>query len=854
MGWSVRRVNFIWVLVLAASPVLLRAQTTVVREGDGWYFFRGVVEPPYDWLSPAFDPAAAAWESGPTGIGYDDDDDATVLSDMQNSYLSVYLRINFEVPQGLQGFLWQFAVRYDDGFVAYVDGVEVARRGLSGSPPPFNEAAVDHEITVGAGQFDEVMLLLQPGSSEPLVLSPGIHTLAAQVHNTNLASSDLSFSAELRAQPFIVLSVEPRSGLLSGGNPVTISGLGFSTAESTTVFFGGVPSPAVTVVSSTELEATVPAATVPGTVDVEVEDSRGRVSLPGAYTYRGPGSGGLSFGSNQYARVGSDPGITAEGTFEFWVNRQDDFRNRWRTLVAAGNAQNADVLLFEIRSDGIRARQGQGGLVTLSGNAEVGEGEWHHVAYAFSGTTRSLYFDGRLVASDELAQALPAGARFRVGRPFGFGSSLTATLDSVRFWSVERSEDEILRALYREIEVAPGLAGSWPLEEGSGQIARGPGGTGTSLVLGETTNAEGSDPQWVTISDFPWFAVTAILPASGALSGGYPVQFFGTGFDAANPPRIFFGGSAALATTVADSWEMTVTVPGGAGFGAVDVAVEAAAGTITLPGAFTYEPEALYAFCREGKIWDYFLGTSQPPDDWTRPDFDPLANGWPSGPSGLGYADGDDATELPQMEGAILTLYARTDFWIWGNGSPINYLRLLVRYDDGYVAYLNGTEIARANIAGQPPRFDETASALHEITGGAGHFDEEIDVLAFKGALQEGKNTLAVEVHNGTLDSTDLSLSAELIYSAPGASFTRGDVDSEFPGLNITDAVKLLRFMFMGDSIPCLEAGDVEDDGRLTVTDAIRILRHLFRGEPAPPEPFLVPGPDLDDDPLDCQG
>lgn len=35
-------------------------------------------------------------------------------------------------------------------------------------------------------------------------------------------------------------------------------------------------------------------------------------------------------------------------------------------------------------------------------------------------------------------------------------------------------------------------------------------------------------------------------------------------------------------------------------------------------------------------------------------------------------------------------------------------------YDDAFVAYLNGTEIARANISGQPPLFNQASDGLHE--------------------------------------------------------------------------------------------------------------------------------------------
>ncbi len=64
----------------------------------------------------------------PAGIGYGDDDDSTVLTDMQSEYISVYMRRSFNVEDHTQVTGLTLAVNYDDGFVAYINGTEVARR------------------------------------------------------------------------------------------------------------------------------------------------------------------------------------------------------------------------------------------------------------------------------------------------------------------------------------------------------------------------------------------------------------------------------------------------------------------------------------------------------------------------------------------------------------------------------------------------------------------------------------------------------------------------------------------------------------------------------------------------------
>jgi hypothetical protein len=110
-------------------------------------------------------------------------------------------------------------------------------------------------------------------------------------------------------------------------------------------------------------------------------------------------------------------------------------------------------------------------------------------------------------------------------------------------------------------------------------------------------------------------------------------------------------------------------------------------------------------------------------------------------------------------------------------------LLLNVTYDDGFVAYLNGHEIGRANIEGNPPLFDQTAASTSSGS-------TEIDLLSLPdGFLVEGENTLALQGHNRSLTSSDLSLIPVLVGERinPGAPQTwavleQGDTARYFKG------------------------------------------------------------------------
>ncbi len=168
------------------------AGNILVRRGHVWKYWRGGRSPAAAWYLPEFDDGR--WQEGPSGFGYGDGDDATVLSDMRSGYLSLFTRTSFEAadPAALESIILR--VDYDDGFVAYLNGREVARAGLGqpGRPVPSNQSATpSHE----AGIPMEVDL----GAAAAL-LKPGRNCLAVQVHNNQLQSSDLSIAVEIESR------------------------------------------------------------------------------------------------------------------------------------------------------------------------------------------------------------------------------------------------------------------------------------------------------------------------------------------------------------------------------------------------------------------------------------------------------------------------------------------------------------------------------------------------------------------------------------------------------------------------------------------------------------------------------
>ena len=198
-GWNVCKVAPENVANPHASCGVQFTDTILVDYGPIRYFKgttnpteTGIDMPTIEWTELDFDDTAPGWISGFTSIGYGDGDDITRLSDMQNGYMSVFLRQEFTLNNidAIENLI--LSVEYDDGFVAYINGVEVTRSESmedKGTPPPYSLGADEHE-NEGAEPFNL-------NHARHLILEGETNVLAIQVHNRNLDSSDSSMGPRI---------------------------------------------------------------------------------------------------------------------------------------------------------------------------------------------------------------------------------------------------------------------------------------------------------------------------------------------------------------------------------------------------------------------------------------------------------------------------------------------------------------------------------------------------------------------------------------------------------------------------------------------------------------------------------
>src|SRR5207237_10568028 len=112
-----------------------------------------------------------------------------------------------------------------------------------------------------------------------------------------------------------------------------------------------------------------------------------------------------------------------------------------------------------------------------------------------------------------------------------------------------------------------------------------------------------------------------------------------------------------------------------------------------------------------------------------------------------------------QMNGVNSTAYIRVPFQV-PNPASLQSLTLRMMYDDGFVAWLNGHEVARRN-APVTPQWNSAATTSHPNYQAL--MFEEINISDQLNALRTGNNVLAIQGLNQSSGDTDIQIAPELV-------------------------------------------------------------------------------------------
>jgi hypothetical protein len=217
-----------------------------------------------------------------------------------------------------------------------------------------------------------------------------------------------------------------------------------------------------------------------------------------------------------------------------------------------------------------------------------------------------------------------------------------------------------------------------------------------------------------------------------------------------------------LVTFTAPPFEMTLTNLAAGTYSFKAVATD-------LPGATVASSVAQVVVSHDrflitpGAVWRYHDAGTDLLTAWRSPLYNDTA--WSAGPAQLGYGDEDEATVVsfgPDSSSKFITTYFRHSFELSDASACTNLTVHLLR-DDGGIVYLNGTEIFRDNMPAGSITFSTRASA--GATGG----DESTNYHAVgvnAALLRNGTNVVAVEIHQDSAGSSDLSFDLMLVAGA----------------------------------------------------------------------------------------
>ena len=191
-----------------------------------------------------------------------------------------------------------------------------------------------------------------------------------------------------------------------------------------------------------------------------------------------------------------------------------------------------------------------------------------------------------------------------------------------------------------------------------------------------------------------------------------------------------------------------------------DAIVEWRAGDHSLGGLASPPPTNSIVLVDTSSLWRFLDTGVAPSTAWKSNSFNDSS--WATGLAPFGYGDGDEATIVsygPAATNKFITTYFRRAFTI-ANTSLVHALTLRLLRDDGAVVYLNGAEVFRSNM---PTGAINSATLATNAVSGADETTLFQNAALDPARLVNGTNLIAVEIHQSSVGSSDLSFELQLL-------------------------------------------------------------------------------------------
>lgn len=242
------------------------------------------------------------------------------------------------------------------------------------------------------------------------------------------------------------------------------------------------------------------------------------------------------------------------------------------------------------------------------------------------------------------------------------------------------------------------------------------------------------------------------------------------------------------------------------------------------PEVILKSSERLLLFCGNGELKDvaehlevpfnsndcfrFTSGDSASYRNWNLPQFNDSS--WREGAGGIGYGDNDDQSVIPGSRKVLI----RKTFEI-KDPSQISFIKVVADYDDGFIAYINGVEVARRNIIRDAEGQFKPGSPREAVMF-AGKAPEAIYVPGnvVKKALIKGDNVYAIEVYSSDLE--DMSLVTNLVLGVASKEVTYRKVDESEAylrtGFSLKGGEELVLYNSSGGVSDQIKVADLEPD------------------------------------------
>ena len=231
---------------------------------------------------------------------------------------------------------------------------------------------------------------------------------------------------------------------------------------------------------------------------------------------------------------------------------------------------------------------------------------------------------------------------------------------------------------------------------------------------------------------------------------------------------------------------------------------------------------------------DYLVPTDSRVDSvWREPGFAAAAAGFSMGQAAIGYeADPDSRFAFADLirtavPARTIGIYSRAEFEL-DNASLVQKLTLTMRFEDGFVAYLNGVKVAEENAPTNPRWFSAATEARRDRLA----LDAvEFDISNFAGELRDGINVLAIHGMNQLQDQSDMLLVPELTALVNDPQAEVGFMAAPTPGsanVGATDVVSA----FVGRAVVDVDSGfvDAPFDVSISTETPDAVIRYTTNG------------------------